>query len=484
MPNQALAFHCVSERVYELAGLRTGSIRDQLLRSTLVVQCLIDEGIVDRARPLLVFGAGAAGVNAALTAAKRGVSADVLERTGHEFATLLQSDWRRVDPVEYDWPHPHCRDGCFPSGGRGIPLVQLAGTGADLAHAWDAELRVWMKTRSGRKGLGSVRVIPNQDANDFLNFRVDPARRTVDVTGPWVGKGGAFSTERYGAILSCIGFSGERTSSTDTPNPWSDYVGPGFWTDNDGLGRSNPLRRQYRHVVITGGGDGAMQDFQRAVAGTFGMELLDRVGHSLPGWKKTDHFLDGGSLADLLMAEDAGRRAHAWKRDHQPLVRALRHWHRTFSGAVDALVAPWSDAQVAQTLKSILEPSVWNGNRSVTWVYRDETPGYAYALNRFLCLLIEKLVERRAASGIRLPVSILSESQVTSIRPVLSKHQCGIADDCNGEDHIVEIRTRLSPKPRQVTADLIVVRHGALHDRVLAKQAPVPEQLTPYSFPE
>lgn len=483
MPNQALAFHCVSERVYELAGLRTGSIRDQLLRSTLVVQCLADEGIIDRSRPLLVFGAGAAGMNAAIVAAKRGVSADVLERTDNEFATMLQSDWRRVDPVEYDWPHPHCRDGCFPSGGHGIPLAQPAGTGAELAHAWAAELQVWATTRNGRKGYGNARVLYNQDANDFLTYRVDPVARVLEVTGPWSGKGGAVSPKRFGAILSCIGFSGERTDSTDTPNTWSDYVGPTFWTDNDGLGRSNRLVRQYRHVVVSGGGDGAMQDFQRAVTGWFGMELLDQIGNSLPGWHKPDHFVDGQGLTALLMAEDAGRRAHAWKRDKQPLTRALRSWHHTFETTVDALVRSCSDSQVATTLNAVLEPSVLRGDRAVTWVYRDETPGYAYALNRFLCLLIEKLLARYAASGSALPVTIMRGSEIASIKPA-SSHQCGIANDCQGEDHVVQINSRSHPSPLRLTADLIVVRHGALHDRVLAKKAPVPEQLTPYSFPD
>ena len=483
MPNQALAFHCVSERVYDLSGLRTGSIRDQLLRSTLVVQCLVDEGIVDRFRPLLVFGAGAAGVNAALVAAKRGVSVDVLEREPHPFATLALADWRRVDPVEYDWPHPHCRDACFPAHARGIPLVQTSGTAADLAHAWAAELQTWDSSFNGRGRLGTTRFLTGCDANDFLQCQVDATKRVIEVTGPWAGKSAPKSMRQYGAILSCIGFSGERTSSTDVPDPWSDYVGPAFWTENDGLGRTNPLPMDYRHVLITGGGDGAMQDFQRATTGWFGLDLLDRIGAGLPGWVKPAHFVEGSTLASFLMAEDAGRRVHAWKRDRQPLTKSLQDWHQAFAVGVDTLVAGWSDAQVHSLCSAILEPAVWRGDRQVTWIHREETPGYAYALNRFLCLLIEKLLARLSTAGFKLPVQVHAMSEIESLRPSSTSHRCGLARGCRGQDHDVSIFSHRLGTRWQLTSDLVIVRHGALYDRVLVKRAPVPEQLTPYGFP-
>lgn len=434
MPNQALAYHCVSERVYDLSGLRSGSVRDQLLRSSLVVYCLADEGIIDTtARPLLIFGAGAAGVNAAITAAKLGVDADVLEITNRPFRTLMRAKWRRVDPVEYDWPQPHWRNRVFPRQVAGIPLVQSAGSGRDLAWAWAAELQSWDTTLNGQRPNGRTRILTQHDANAFLSYSADAARRVIDVKGPWNGK--SPSTRTYGAILSCVGFPGERTNSVKVPDPWNGYRGPAFWTDNDGLGRRNPVRRNYDHVVISGGGDGAMQDFQRATTGWFGRELFIKLKWAARK-AATPGFVDGDALVAMILAEDAGRRAHAWMREKQPLNRVLRQWHATFAKSVDDVVGPWSIAQAAAVLTAVLEPGVLSGSRRVTCVYQGETPGYSYALNRFLCLMIEKLIEKYYEPG-SAPVTVRSHTNIVDIRPDKS-----------------------------------------------ANGAPVPEQMTPHDFPD
>jgi heterodisulfide reductase subunit A-like polyferredoxin len=70
-PDQALSFHHVGGFRYELSGLRTGSVRDQILRAQLLVERLLARNDLSD-DPLLVIGGGAAGVTAALTASRLG----------------------------------------------------------------------------------------------------------------------------------------------------------------------------------------------------------------------------------------------------------------------------------------------------------------------------------------------------------------------------------------------------------------------------
>lgn len=60
--DQALSFDRVGDSKYERSGLRTGSVRDQILRAQLLVERLHDAGQIGEGRPLVVVGGGAAGV--------------------------------------------------------------------------------------------------------------------------------------------------------------------------------------------------------------------------------------------------------------------------------------------------------------------------------------------------------------------------------------------------------------------------------------
>ncbi|QJW85264.1 FAD-dependent oxidoreductase [Ramlibacter terrae] len=109
----SIALHRVagSQFRYELSGLRTGSIRDQILRAQQLVVALRKAGKISESSRLLVLGGGAAGVSAALTACKQGVHTVIVERRPTPFHTQLNATSRIADPVEFDWPQPHWRMG-------------------------------------------------------------------------------------------------------------------------------------------------------------------------------------------------------------------------------------------------------------------------------------------------------------------------------------------------------------------------------------
>jgi hypothetical protein len=60
--DQILSFHRISDYRFELSGLRTGSIRDQMIRGQLVAQSLHSSNVIDSTKSLLIAGAGVAGV--------------------------------------------------------------------------------------------------------------------------------------------------------------------------------------------------------------------------------------------------------------------------------------------------------------------------------------------------------------------------------------------------------------------------------------
>ncbi|MFN3812685.1 MAG: NAD(P)-binding protein [Roseateles asaccharophilus] len=481
MPNQALALHRLSARKYDLTGLRTGSIRDQLLRSSLIVSCLFDEGKINSHRRLLILGAGASGMNAAMTAAEKGVSVDVLEKNRHPFGSLFDSNWRTIDPVEYDWPQPHCTDKIFPNGGKGIPLVQSRATGATLARVWAEKWREWLKDKDGKNSRGRINLIPEVNAWDFLSFNEISDR--IEVTGPWPD---GHKSKAYGAILSCIGFGPERTFDDRTPTKWNDYRGPAFWSDNDGLGIGNPLPTPARHVLISGGGDGAMQDFQRATTGYCGLDLLNSLVEAANTHIPAVSIVPKEMLLDLVLAEDRGRRAHVWARDKAPPKKALEQWHESFLNAISDVTGKISSEQARSLLDEILLPSVSAGTRRVTWVHPEVVPSYAYALNRFLTIFLIGLVYRSAMSSIsarpRISVEALPNYTIDQITP--HHHSCGIADRCNGQMHTVELESTFGKSRTLTDVDLIIVRHGALPERLLDSGPPVPEQMTPFDFPQ
>lgn len=481
MPHPVLVFHRVQAQVFDLTGLRTGSVRDQLLRSTLLAQALAEERLIGPSLPLLVLGAGAAGMNAALTAAECGVDVDVIERESEPFGTFRQAVWRTIDPVEYDWPHEHHDAGVFPTVGS-IPLTQHAGTACDLADLWTVEWLWWLKHCAGRAGRGRVNLIPDTDATPFAASvkKPDTDGTLIQVKGPWPD---GLERRAYGAVVSCVGSVSERTGETRTPYRWHGYRGPAFWLDRDTLETPRDQPIPLTTVVISGGGDGAMQDLQRAATGLFGKALLQALQHAAATHLGQDLAPDR-LLRELLAAEDIGRRAYAWRSAADgPPPRATVAWHRAFDDAVDRLfkgLARSAPRGLRALADAVLRPAFAKGTLRVFWVVRNETPGFAYALNRFLCLVIERL--DRATGSCAL--NQMTSHEIVEISPATKGHRCGLPETCRGVAHdLIAEHLGTGRQTSIIGADLIIVRHGAMAHSLVGGSAPIREQMTPFDLP-
>lgn len=480
-----LALHRVSPRCFNLSGLRPASVRDQLLRSTLLVRSLLEEGLILRGkddRGLLIYGGGVAGINAAMEAAKHGVNATVVEKSDTRplpsepvgsrrlFSTFSQCMSRKVDATEYDWPHEGWQKGAFLES----PLVQKRPTRALVQSAlWRDTWRDFDVKHNGRNGAGQVTLIDNLDASNFRVVHGPDAE--LSVNGPWLGEEQSQPTSRtFGALVSCVGFGSEIVALEGSP--WS---GPPFWSDDEGIYAGMALPNGVTRVVISGGGDGGMQDLQRAATSYHGGSLYRRVDMLLEPEEKVDHQL----RAELLAADESERRAYCWAGTKPARAAISERWHRSIEEHVHAFFKRrWHAATIERLAKGLLREQLLDGQVTITWVVRESTPGVAYVLNRFLVLLLLELSNEGPCRCIFDTYS----NKIWDIVPADGRAADGPAQLSIGKNYTVTIGpasgTPADAEP--VSANLILIRHGVDPvPPVLNGAAPVTDQMLPFGWP-
>lgn len=457
----SIALHRVpgSEFRYELSGLRTGSIRDQILRAQQLVLALKEAGKISKSLRLLVLGGGAAGVTAALTACKAGVHTVLVERTATPFFTQLNASSRVADPVEFDWPQPHWRTGRMDWDHQVYPLPYAREEAHVLAAHWTQFLQVFFQygplpaTVDFMHGLDANSLITREEAS---GFRVDNL--------------GYFGPMMFGAAISCIGFSGEKTSLQASSGM---MVAPLFWGPDD-LGApfagSSRTTSGAARVLISGGGDGAQQDFLRVATGEFGVTLYTQMG--LPPVL---------NLSSIILADDAARRVHAWSHPRKPPKKAQATWHNAYVRLAEDIFKHWKQSGLLPQKIKLLRADVLP-----YWVVGGDQPGYCYGLNRLLSLIVAQLVAERdgipatSRSGqSRLGVAIFG-CKVTRVAPI-AHSQCD--DHCHSDGHSVFVSDTSGNETLLGDFDVIVVRHGVRQAPYFQPGAAVLDQIVPMQAP-
>jgi hypothetical protein len=254
------------------------------------------------------------------------------------------------------------------------------------------------------------------------------------------------------------------------------------------------MPKGFSEVVVSGGGDGAMQDFQRVATGLFGKKLFEAFESATRAIPQSATISpqpilpDQALLNHFLCADDAGRRACCWFQNNL-LSAALADWHAAFQRRIEQ-IADGSDAvDLAILAKGLFRPEVLRGSLNITWVVKDPAPGAAYALNRYLCLLLLALAKRTLPSNW---IKLFPNAAIVKISSV-DGHRCGNAGNCMGKQHLVRIAVDDGPNQEifERHADLIILRHG-LHkmmkqkgqrNRLLGGLPPVPNQMVPFRIP-
>jgi hypothetical protein len=490
--NQVLAYHKAGEQIYNLTGLRTGSVRDQMLRAILLTEALVRDSkeITDKTNyGLLVIGGGVAGVACALIAAKLNVQVTLVEIRRKPFFTLQHARSRRIDPFEYDWPQPDSHvpfRANFPTHPV-FPLRYAGGTAAQVARGWQADfdnLQKWGNQPKGRPG--HLEFIPRLDGSKFqFNVVPGPLGRRVEVSGIWNPLTSVSASKLFGAVIVCAGFGKERTF--DEQHRFA-FVGPAFWIHNDNLetpsfGMKCPSVGTYPRILISGGGDGAMQDLQRAATGMFGAPLL----------KKLLGVFDKASSADVrlacMLADDRAKRAYAWKPSDGPskdIPNEMREWHRAYERIVADVISDYATQQgiddrsaLVHLAQKILKPEVYQSPKAqVIWAVLDGHTGFAYALNRFLSIFIVRMLDA-VRPGVD---SLKMGTEIVKIAPhAVYPHPCGSGRACHGVPHAVTFKGAAVAED----FDVVVLRHGLLPNPIsnLPTGPTIPEQMAPYDLP-
>lgn len=478
--DQALSFHRAQPRRYELTGLRTGSIRDQIMRAQMLAERLLNARELAPGGQLLILGGGACGATLALAAIKQGVNTTLLEKEDNPFSRQMRARSRWLDPSEYDWPHAHWHvpDMDWKNQGKAkspYALHYKADSAPNLAAIWATTWAGFANKGRLKPHLGELRYFHQTDASK-LTFT--PITHGSNVTGievsDWQAPGGPART--FDVVVSCIGFVDEHVSVLNDAG--QSVHGPRFWHNDDlaepRLGLSSPASGRIR-VLISGGGDGAQQDLQRVLTGTCAKDLAERCLKI--DWSRLD-------LAKLLAIDDSARRSHIWSDPTTLPLNDLMAWEAAYESAATNLFQAWTPAERKALLQQHFKPDV-----EVTWLMREPVMTFGFSLNKLLTLLVIKLHAEHTGRPIksRRPDAIVIRGQ--KILHVKARgHDCAnFNGDCSGLGHAVVTAVEHKTGHEHAHGDLghfdmLVLRHGVNQGHLFGPP-PVSEQIIPLYLP-
>jgi len=451
--------HEILDLVFQFGGgLVPGSIRDQMVRAQLAAEALPymlqARGLPASELRVLVVGAGAAGATAAIRLAEIGFDTTLVEATPISFPLQYGCFTRWLDPTLYDWPAVHSAEGWYAHELPPFPVPIPWG-------------RQWSYTlpADGAMHLGIA------DAR-LPNLHVLPSHIAIPRVYAWFSgivpvsmwelinlDDGTRTVEPFNVVFWTVGYGLERSECDNN------YSGFSFW-DTDPLAIANCALPAPPNIVISGSGDGALQDFLRIV-----------FEGRLTGTLLNDLNLPNLVRHELREAEDAATRSFHWSEDNTGrdhfILSAL---HLRHVEIVDRLLD-------VDTFRDLVGEMLPNPFPQIKLVFSCSHFSNCYALNRFLVVLVTRYLQRFGGrADILVPYRRLTRVEGTI-------HACNndpIA--CHGEDHTVELRRSfgcwtdaLGPPDELFVAQVVVVRHGTdFVYRHLFPRIRKPRQVLPY----
>jgi hypothetical protein len=325
--------HQIGARLYTIGGkIFPISIRDQMIRGQMFVDRAVERGVLEKTNPahypLLIVGGGVAGVTAALRALEHGLRVVLVEKKDEPLWVQAGCQHRWISPTLFDFPVDHWRQDQYPWPPPPPPNPPLAWT-ADWAHklalAWRAALN-----QAAQKHLGML--TPYWESHVQLDrivldrmgrFLVAPVTSSDPKTGSPQTK-----DEKVAVVLLAMGFGDEKRYLRAPKSPKHPAWGYGFWQKDPYLDPNMKLPMGTKpEVVISGSGDGSLQDFLRIVTGgKHAREIYDRVALPRP------------LLLALQSAQERAQRAFNWGRGPHHDHAGLEQLHSAMEQIVgDAL---------------------------------------------------------------------------------------------------------------------------------------------------
>ena len=465
MPDPFVDAHQIDALELTLGGVVPVSIRDQMLRGRVLVERIHELGLIGDGRRLLVVGAGAGGATAAVVAADLGVDVVLVDAAPLAFSRQAGCNTRWVDPVHYDWPvlawgagsWPPTVTPRFPWPSRPFPFSFGANDAASLAATWQAELVAHVIRLAGRlSSLMGTTARAFQERDGFVDCEL-------------VSGNGGITPARFGLVLH-TGPGTERS-----------YVGDGdrrFWSvpfwSPDRLGSDDFGLGIRPRILISGSGDGALQDFLRVTTGIRGVrDLVSEIAGVAPETAAMVVTVVGRLTHSN---EDQGSRLWQWGPGPRHGGGPGRWDHSLHSGlhraAANALAelrqnaADWPAAMAmlrARCTRRVFAEVV------LLLSCAHLTPFYAF--NRFVTLLLlDAFLPDRRVRAVRAAALESVECLGPSPLSAAGRHVVAVSarpwDSCHGLPHRVSVRGSdcargaWGPIAPLGTFDIIVIRHG------------------------
>lgn len=470
-----LSLKCAAN-IFDLSSaLSHVSIRDQIVRAQLLIRDIAASKVPHE--EILIIGAGVAGVTAAVEAARKGIKVTVLDVNSMPFGLQAKANDRYIGPYMYEWPAIFHQPQDFPPKdwpkGR-VPTQSFENivswlsdqpiNGRDFAVNQTSRLKQVLNDWSGSsKPTFLMNVNPASIKEAILKFRSKETARfdiaghdwssTPTPAGASIGSGVVVSVEPRFIILAA-GMGPENTflEAKAENSVIAKVEGPKFWNPDDL--QSSPLNRR---IGIFGGGDGALQDFLRAVS-VF-KHPLDYIDH-IRSNGEVAHLMDN-EYAYLLSIEQQSRLAGTWTEDNQYLQSLDRQCKEVASRlSEDCRVR----RMVASGLRERPEDGVNESGGIIDFVYlytRESFFGKAYLLNRFLVHLLERC--RFWSSGEFRSKREFQVHMETEGKPQRSSEI--------GQPALLKIqKVNSSGSDREVEFDVVIVRFGIEKGQIPGQQ--------------
>lgn len=448
-----LEAHRLTRHCYAASGPAPLSIRDQYHRGVTLVERLQERDEIGVDKPLLVVGAGVAGVAAAIRSAKLGVQTYLCDKADLPFALQRRALSRHIDTCVYDWPVDHYAQGAMPPVHAPVVLNLAANMASTQAAAWtdalsDAidEFKNQLVFRSG-VAVSPRKVLRNRlNGKEWLQVQISPTEEVEVAAIIWAASQKTENT---------------RLMSVATP-PAPIFEGIWFWAADD----VTTLGKQDR-VLISGAGDGALQDYIRAVTGR---DDVREILSLLP--------LPDETLRMLQSAEDRAHRGRVWLPDvagpgTHAQNRALKQHEKRWLEPLDTLHRAEArrlvaDKRLAKAIGQLLSTGRDGKPRQAPLVHLVHRTPYLtpyYGVNRFLSLLLAEYQKMgKNGTPTMFPgrsIHSISEAEAIPGPPLFPKRRSrGGYRKRFGLKHYV---TFDGPAPASGIYNVIIIRHG--HDR-------------------
>ena len=263
-------------------------------------------------------------------------------------------------------------------------------------------------------------------------------------------------------VLDCRGAGAERVSV-------GNFSSREFWEADP----SHIFRVESQsspRVLVSGGGDGALQDFLGLmIPGKSAREIYENFSEA------TKVFIE----KRIWSIEDEARRSFIWNSDSYQDCVVLSRQHRAHLELIDqvlndSVIGP----EVGGILDNLVKPKTAVAKISLAFHCSHFHP--SYALNRFLVLLLDAHLRRNGHSSPLQPNRRLKAVHSAETEDV---HQChNSAIECSRFPHFVyfaqaSCEREGTSQPEKEKFDAIVVRHGVQGDLPMLSR-----QILPYAL--